>query len=109
MIKQINKIIIWGKDNFNTLGLLRQLSGEGRSVFFLMWDEPTGCASSSRFFGEHAIVKSLDEGYQYLSTHFLNEALKPVLFTPSDEIIEFIDQHKIELQKSIILGTVGKC
>lgn len=103
MIKQINKIIIWGKDNFNTLGLLRQLSGEGRSVFFLMWDEPTGCASSSRFFGEHAIVKSLDEGYQYLSTHFLNEALKPVLFTPSDEIIEFIDQHKIELQKSIIL------
>lgn len=103
MVKQTNKIIIWGRDNFNTLGLLRQLSGEGRSLFFLMWDNPTGCASASKFFGEHAVVESLDDGYEYLLTHFKDEPVKPVLFTPSDEIIEYVDQHRLELQKSIIV------
>lgn len=103
MDKQTNKIIIWGKDNFNTLGLLRQLSGEGRRVFFLMWGKPTGCASASRFLGEYVIVESLDEGYHYLLTQFKEELVKPVLFTPSDEIIEFVDQHRPELHKSIIV------
>lgn len=103
MPEQVNKIVIWGKDNFNTLGLLRQLSGEGRSVCFLMWGKPMGCASASKYFGEHVIVESLDEGYQYLLTNFLDETQKPVLFTPSDEIIEFIDQHRVELQRSIII------
>lgn len=98
-----NKIIIWGSDNFNTLGLLRQLSGEGREIFFLMWGKPVGCASASKFFGDHVVVESMEEGYQYLLTHFSDESLKPVIFTPSDELIEFIDQHKTELQQHYIL------
>ena len=98
-----NKIIIWGRDNFNTLGLLRQLSGEGREIFFLMWGKPVGCASASKYFGEHVVVESMEEGYQYLLTHFTDVPLKPVVFTPSDELIEFIDQHKIELQQYYIL------
>lgn len=98
-----NKIIIWSHDNFNTLGLLRQLSGDGRSIFFLMWGKPVGCASASKHFGEHEIVNSIEEGYQYLLSHFTNESLKPVIITPSDEIIEFIDQHKSTLQQHYIL------
>lgn len=98
-----NKIIIWGRDNYNTLGLLRQLSGERREIFFLMWGKPVGCASASKFFGEHVIVESMAEGYQYLLSHFTDEPQKPVVFTPSDELIEFIDQHKIELKQHYIL------
>ena len=98
-----NKIIIWGRDNYNTLGLLRQLSGEGREIFFLMWGKPVGCASASKYFGDHEVVESMEEGYQYLLSHFTNEPLKPVVFTPSDELIEFIDQHQSELQQRYIL------
>ena len=98
-----NRIIIWGHDNYNTLGLLRQLSGEGRNLFFLMWGKPAGCASSSRWFGAYKTTVSIEEGYQYLITHFADEAKKPVVFTPSDEIIEFIDQHKSELEKKYII------
>ena len=98
-----NKIIIWGKDNYNTLGLLRQLSGDERDVFFLLWDKPVGCASASRWFGKHIVVKSIDEGYQYLMNNFVEEKNKPVIFTPSDEIIEFVDQHKTELEKHFIV------
>lgn len=98
-----NKIIIWGRDNYNTLGLLRQLSGEGREIFFLMWDKPVGCASGSKYFGEYVTIASIEEGYQYLRSHFSNRAQKPVIFTPSDEIIEFIDQHKSELENLFII------
>ena len=98
-----NKIIIWGRDNYNTLGLLRQLSGEGREIFFLMWDKPVGCASSSKWFGDYVTTGSIAEGYQYLLTHFPDGSQKPVIFTPSDEIIEFIDQHKSELEKQYVI------
>ena len=68
-----------------------------------MWDRLVGCASASKYFGEHAVVESIEEGYQYLLSHISNEAQKPVIFTPSDEIIEFIDQHKSELEKQYII------
>lgn len=99
-----NKIIIWGRDNYNTLGLLRQLSGDGREIFFLMWGKPVGCASASKWFGDSYVVRDLEGGCQYLLTHFENEAQKPVIFTPSDEIIEFVDQHKAELEKQYIVS-----
>lgn len=98
-----NKIIIWSRDNYNSLGLLRQLSGEGREIFFLMWGKKTGCASSSVFFGAHTNVSSIEDGYKYLLSHFREETLKPVIITPSDEIIEFIDQHRTELLPYFIL------
>lgn len=98
-----NKIIIWGHDNYNTLGLLRQLSGEDREILFLMWGKPASCASASKWFGEYEITDSIEEGYQYLLTNFVDESQKPVIFTPSDEIIEFIDQHKSELEKQFII------
>ena len=31
-----NKVIIWGPDDFNTLGLLRQLGSAGIDIFFLI-------------------------------------------------------------------------
>lgn len=98
-----NKIIIWGRDNYNTLGLLRQLSGGGRYIFFLMIGKPAGCASESKWFGDYATTHSIEEGFDYLLSQFENERLKPVIFTPSDEVIEFVDQHKDELEKRFII------
>lgn len=103
-----NKIIIWGRDNYNTLGLLRQLSGEGREIFFLMWDNPVGCASASKWFGEYVTTANIEEGYHYLLSHFTEEVQKPVIFTPSDEIIEFVDQHKEELGNQFIIPGTHK-
>ena len=98
-----NSIIIWGGDNFNTLGLLRQLHSDDHDIFFLMLGEPTRCASSSIWFREYKITHSINEGFEFLKSHFINEDLKPVLFTPSDEIIEFVDQHKEELEEYYVI------
>ena len=101
-----NKVIIWSADNYNSLGLLRQLGGRDIELFFLMMGKPVGCASASKFFPASHQVGSIEEGYQYLLSEFAAEEYKPIIITPSDEIIEFIDQHKAELsEKFLIPGT----
>lgn len=98
-----NKIIIWSADNYNSLGLLRQLGGRGFDIFFVVNGGLTGCASKSKFFGSHIITDSIEEGYEYIISHFTEEANKPVIITPSDEIAEFIDQHREELSPHFIV------
>lgn len=98
-----NKIIIWSADNYNSLGLLRQLGGREFEIFFVVNGGLAGCASKSKFFGSHIITDSIEEGYEYIISHFTNEANKPVIITPSDEIAEFMDQHREELSLHFIV------
>ena len=85
-----NKVIIWGIDNFNTLGLLRQLGDEVES-FLLVYGSRSGCATSSKYCKDYAVVQTIEDGFDYLKCHFSQEPCKPVIITPGDEIIEFID------------------
>lgn len=98
-----SKIIIWGIDNFNTLGLLRQLGSAGYDLFFLIHEGKGNCASQSRWCGEYAEAKTIEEGADYLFLHFSNLNPKPIIITPGDGIIEYIDQHKEEFQKHFIV------
>ena len=97
-----NKVIIWGIDNFNTLGLLRQL-GEEADLFLLVYGSKTGCATSSKYCKAFAEAATIQEGFEYLKSIFSCEKLKPVIITPGDEIIEFIDLHKSEFEKYFIV------
>lgn len=97
------KIILWSSDNYNSLGLLRQLGGREFELFFLMLGKPTGCASSSKFFPASHCVNTIEEGYIFLLAHYSPSDNKPLIITPSDEIIEFIDQKKAELSKYFLL------
>lgn len=97
-----NKVIIWGIDNFNTLGLLRQL-GEEANLFFLVLGKQTGCATSSKYCKEFVVTRTIEDGFVFLNNHFSCEAHKPVIITPGDEIIEFIDQHKAEFEERFIV------
>ncbi len=97
-----NIVIIWGIDNFNTLGLLRQLGDEVES-FLLVYGSRSGCATSSKYCKDYAIVQTIEDGFDYLKCHFSQEPCKPVIITPGDEIIEFIDQHKTEFEEYFIV------
>ena len=101
-MKMQNKVIIWGIDNFNTLGLLRQL-GEEADLFLLVYGSKTGCATNSRYCKEYAVASTIANGHDYLKKHFANEAHKPVIITPGDEIIEYIDLHKAEFERLFIV------
>lgn len=97
-----NIVIIWGIDNFNTLGLLRQIGDEVES-FLLVYGSRSGCATNSKYCKDYAIVQTIEDGFDYLKCHFSQEPCKPVIITPGDEIIEFIDQHKTEFEEYFIV------
>ena len=104
MRKQLpNKVIIWGIDNYNTLGLFRQLAPYNVNVFFLIFGKLTGCASASKWCTDSYAVNSIEEGADYLFSHFKDEKAKPIIITPGDGIIEYIDQHKDKFQQYFLV------
>lgn len=103
-----NKIIIWGADGFNTLGLLRQLGQACPRLFFLIKGKAS-YASKSKFCKEFVETPSIEDGFHFLMENFQNEEYKPIIFTPGDDIMIFIDRHKDEFEKYFIIpGTSAK-
>lgn len=103
-----NKVIVWSIDDFNTLGLMRQLGKKGLDLLFLI----KGCAnfaSKSKYCKKYIEKETIEEGYDYLLNNYKQEEYKPIIIVASDEIITFIDQHKEEFEKYFIIpGTSRK-
>lgn len=103
-----NKIIIWGGDDFNTLGLLREYGEAGADVFFLIRG-PRAYASQSKYCINFKQVKSDEEGKRFLLDNFSNEERKPIIVTSGDGLAVYINQKKEELEKFFIIpGTEEK-
>lgn len=102
-----NKIIIWGVDDFNTLGLLREYGEPQMDVFFLIKGK-AAYACKSKYCSHYHFIKSNDEGLKYLLENFSQEKKKPIIITSGDGIAVFIDQHKIELEKYFIIPGTSK-
>ena len=97
-----NKIIIWGIDDFNTLGLLREYKEFQMNVFFLIKGKAS-YACKSKYCTRFYLTRSNNEGLNYLLENFAQEENKPILLTSGDGIAVFIDQHKIELERYFIV------
>lgn len=97
-----NKIIIWATDDFNALGLLRQLVPAGLDVVFLVKGKPK-YASKSVYNRNMVVTSNIDEGYDYLMSHFREEKNKPIIITSSDMIMVFIDRHRHDMKDFFIL------
>lgn len=104
MIK--NKVIIWSSDDFNSLGLLRQLGGKDIDLFFLIKGN-AGLAASSIYCSKYRETASLEEAKIYLLENFAREQYKPIVVTGNDSIITFIDRERSSLEAYFILpGTL---
>lgn len=103
-----NKVIIWGNDNYNTLGVLRMLSRERLEVFVLINNKKRNCASLSKYFKQHKFARTIDEGINFLLTSFCNENNKPILLTTSDLLAEAIDRNKKDLSRYFYLSCVSE-
>lgn len=103
-----NKVIIWGADDFNTLGLLRQLNKPEIDLFFLVKGKRS-YASKSKYCTNSYQTNSIEDGYNYLLERFSKEKKKPIIITSGDGIITFIDKHREKLESYFILpGTSQK-
>ena len=97
-----NKIIIWGTDDFNTLGILRQFGQHNLDVLFLIKGK-AGISTKSKFCRNFIETSTIVDGYNYLIHQFSNELLKPIIITSGDDIITFIDVHSDVLKNFFIL------
>lgn len=101
------QIIIWGADNYNTLGLLRQLANSELQVCFANTGRKQLCASASKYCTQYVEIPINTEGLQYLIKLVSSLSGRPVLIPAGDATAEFVDQNKKQLLNYFILsGTV---
>lgn len=96
-----NKVIIWGADSFNTLGLIRQLGTKELKILFLIKGRK-GITAKSKYCHEFVETQTIEDGYNYLMEHYSDEEYKPILITPSDAIMTFIDCHKEDFERYFV-------
>lgn len=103
-----NKVIIWASDDFNSLGLLRELGEHNVELFFLIKGK-RGYAAESKYCVNYKETRTYQEGHEFLVNTYKNEEYKPIIITSGDGISVFIDQHKDELEELFIIpGTKEK-
>ena len=98
-----NKVIVFGRDNYNTLGLARQLGNQNLDLLFLMPGGITHCATESKYCRNIIHVTNHDEAIEYLLSNHLNEQYKPIIVAGADIEAESLDQHRDELIKHYIV------
>lgn len=96
------RVVIWGVDDYNVLGLYRQL----RDIFditFIVFQGVRHCASLSKYCTRLVELSTLEEGLEYLLSNFNDEYNKAVIINSNDLIAEFLDLHRAELSKYFVV------
>lgn len=99
-----NKVILWGIDDVNTLGVIREL-GEYNIDFLFMVKGGVKFASRSKYVKNIKRIKDNDEGLAYLIKTFSKEEYKPIIISTGDVISVFIDLNREQLAPYFILPT----
>ena len=93
-----HKHICLVEDHYNPLGIVRSLGEEGIKPIVLLCSEHPHLVNKSKYIGELHRFDTIEEGYDYLITHYGNETLKPFIYNGSDNITLLLDQHYEELK-----------
>lgn len=102
MDKINNKVIIWSVDDFNTLGLLRELGSYDIDLTFLIKGKAS-FAAKSKYCSHFVETKTIEEGLIYLKNNYSKDESKIIVIIADDEIATFTDLHRDELIDHYIL------
>ena len=86
----MRKVIIWGVDDYNVLGLYHQLRNL-YDITFIVFQGVRHCASLSKYCTKLVELSTLEEGLEYLLANFNDEQNKAVIINSNDLIAEFLD------------------
>lgn len=82
------KVVIWGDDHHNALGLLRMLGGRGFDILFIINGKAKQIASASKYCAKYIEIIGIQEGLDYLFSNFKNTEEKAVLLFTADKYSE---------------------
>lgn len=97
------KVVIWGVDDYNTLGLFRELGPFGYDITFLVFLGINNCATKSKYCNKYIETPTLEDGLKYLKENYQNTTNKAILINSNDLIAEFLDKNRIELSKCFVV------
>ena len=95
----INRIVIWGDDHHNALGMLRMLGGRGFDILFLVHGVDKRIATSSKYCDKYVIVNSIEEGLSFLHCNYKDKINKAVLLFTADKFSEAANADLSNLEK----------
>lgn len=102
-----HKHILLVEDHTNPLGIVRSLGEEGiRPIVLLCSSNPT-MVNKSKYVGELHQFTNINEGYDYLVSHYSNEPLKPFIYNGSDDVTLLLHSHCKVLCNSFYFTNLG--
>ena len=102
------RIVIWGDDHHNALGLLRMLGGHDFEILFLVHRVRREIATASKYCEKYVIVSSIDEGLEYLYRHYNDKNNKAVLLFTADKFSEAANENLEKLKDYFFVAGPSK-
>lgn len=96
--------LIFGGDNYNTLGMIRTLGEEGIPVYAVIYSGDYVIASKSKYIKKLRKVSSIEEGYEFVKKYGEKNGKedKIYLLVEGDATTEFLDEHYDQLRNYYI-------
>lgn len=90
-------VVIWGADNYNALGLLRQLGSSDLFLIFANTGSNNRCASVSKYCKKYVEIKVNEYAIDKLVELLPNTPKKGVLIPSGDITAEYVDKNSQKL------------
>ena len=98
-----NKVIVFGCNHQNMLGLVRSLGEKGIRPYCVCLQNNDGLVFRSKYPAECHYAESPQDGYEYIVNHFSNEIPKPVLLSSDDMTETLFDKNASSLREHFIV------
>lgn len=98
-----NKVIVFGCNHQNMLGLVRSLGEKGIRPYCICLKSSNGLVFRSKYPALCYHVDSPQEGYQYIIDNFSNEPIKPILLSSDDVTETLFDKNATVLREHFIV------
>lgn len=102
-----HKAIVFCVDHYNPLGLIRSLGEAGITPIVIVVSENPLLVPASKYVSKLHNVANIKDGFELLMNLYANTNNKPLVFTASDDIEQFLDSRYNALKDSVIFFDGG--